>query len=89
MKGLQRGMGGAVIGFFDLPAEGVLRAKAIVGNDDASSGYSSGYWGEHARRMMRRLSGPEGLPAFTEAHVRYKITDFGVVASRGTPRASY
>ncbi len=39
--------------------------------------------------MMRRLSGPEGLPAFTEAHVRYKITDFGVVASRGTPRASY
>ncbi len=79
MKGLQRGMGGAVIGFFDLPAEGVLRAKAIVGNDDASSGY----WGEHARRMMRRLSGPEGLPAFTEAHVRCKITDFGVVASRG------
>ncbi len=38
MKGLQRGMDGAVIGFSDLPAEGVLRAKAIVGNDDASSG---------------------------------------------------
>ncbi|GAA6489107.1 hypothetical protein K270103H11_16740 [Gordonibacter urolithinfaciens] len=38
MKGLQRGMGGAVIGFSDLSAEGVLRAKAIVGNDDASSG---------------------------------------------------
>ena len=39
MKGLQRGMGGAVIGFFDLPAEGVLRAKVIVGNDDTSSDY--------------------------------------------------
>ncbi|MFR9167878.1 MAG: hypothetical protein ACLVKI_04240 [Gordonibacter urolithinfaciens] len=76
-------MDGAVIGFSDLSAEGVLRAKAIVGNDGLVRLLG------HARRMMRRLSGPEGLPAFTEAHVRYKITDFGVVASRGTPRASY
>ena len=39
MKGLQWGMDGVVIGFSDLPAEGVLRAKVIVGNDDTSSDY--------------------------------------------------
>lgn len=39
MKGLQWGMDGVIIGFSDLPAEGVLRAKVIVGNDDTSSDY--------------------------------------------------
>ena len=39
MRGLQWGMDGVVIGFSDLPAEGVLRAKVIVGNDDTSSDY--------------------------------------------------
>lgn len=39
MKGLQWGMDGVVIGFSDMPAEGVLRAKVIAGNDDTSSDY--------------------------------------------------
>ena len=39
MKGLQWGMDGVIVGFSDLPAEGVLRAKVIVGNDDTSSDY--------------------------------------------------
>lgn len=39
MKGLQWGMDGVIIGFSDLPAEDVLRAKVIVGNDDTSSEY--------------------------------------------------
>ena len=39
MKGLQWGMDGVIVGFSDLSAEGVLRAKVIVGNDDTSSDY--------------------------------------------------
>ena len=39
MKGLQWWMDGVIVGFSDLPAEGVLRAKVIVGNDDTSSDY--------------------------------------------------
>lgn len=39
MKGLQWGMDGVIIGFSDLPAEGILRAKVIVGNDNTSSDY--------------------------------------------------
>lgn len=39
MKGLQWGMDGVIIGFSGLPADGVLRAKVIVGNDDTSSDY--------------------------------------------------
>ena len=39
MKGLQWGMDGVIVGFSDLPVEGVLRAKVIVGNDDTSSDY--------------------------------------------------
>ena len=32
-------MDGVIVGFSDLSAEGVLRAKVIVGNDDTSSDY--------------------------------------------------
>lgn len=39
MKGLQWGMDGVVIGFSDMPVDGVLQAKVIVGNDDTSSEY--------------------------------------------------